>query len=57
MLKQEINLTWVAIPRQIINAPRGCAWILIGNMSAKADQNPAPRLASEILNMGGVFYE
>ena len=24
---------------------------MIGNMSAKADQNPAPRLASEILNL------
>ena len=30
-----------------INAPRGCAGIRFGIMSASADPNPAPSLASE----------
>ena len=36
----------VSIPH-LLYAPRGCAGIRIGIMSAKADPNPAPRLASE----------
>ena len=36
----------VSIPH-LIYAPRRCAGIQIGIMSAKADPNPAPRLASE----------
>ena len=31
----------------LINAPRGCAGIRRSIMSADADPNPAPRLASE----------
>ena len=29
------------------NAPQGCTRIRIGDLSVKADPNPAPRLASE----------
>ena len=36
----------VSIPH-LINAPRGCAGIRRSVMSADADPNPAPRLASE----------